>query len=582
MFFKMRKMDSFDYFTAATESDMTVNERFQEKLDFLAVTNLRRETVSNLADLYEKYSHDIMDKFYSRLLAIPTFKDIIHKHSSVDRLKETFHAHFMSLFKDELNLEYVFRRRQIAYTHARIGVLPNWMISAYTLINQLIIPLIIKDYSKDPEKLSEMLLAYDSLVTIDLQIVVETYIEIQAGSVVSGLGEIISYNTELEDIKDLMQFQESQMEEIIAANDSMQNLDASIEEISSSVEVLTEDTRKTLTELNDDLGALHEVTNILQTTDDGQKEMQENIVKLVNYVNNVAQLMTFITGIAEQTNLLALNASIEAARAGESGQGFSVVAEEVRKLADDTKVSVQSIHQDIEDLLKITNDISQLTDQFSKDLSRGVNDTLQITETLDQLNENLQMHGHRFEEIAETSRHQVISASDVAERNEHIMETMNKSREIVFQTGEAIYELSKMIDRYRTDAVSKNSIISQEDLIELTITDHLLWRWRIFNMLLGFDNLTVEEIGSAKDSRLGEWYYGMGQSLFSDERAYKELEKPFHKVYDIAYSAVQNYNSGKIKEAENLLEDLTNESLIVIKYLEALKKIIESEKMKYI
>ena len=67
-------------------------------------------------------------------------------------MKGLFDSHFISLFDDELDLDYVFKRRKIAYVHARIGVLPNWMISAYTLINQLIIPLIVKELSRDEEK----------------------------------------------------------------------------------------------------------------------------------------------------------------------------------------------------------------------------------------------------------------------------------------------------------------------------------------------------------------------------------------------------------------------------------------------
>ena len=81
----------------------------------------------------------------------------------------------------------------------------------------------------------DTLLAYDSLITIDQQIIVETYIEIQANSIVNGLGEVINYNTELDEIKQLIQFQDMQESDILTANASMQQLDASIEEVSVSI-----------------------------------------------------------------------------------------------------------------------------------------------------------------------------------------------------------------------------------------------------------------------------------------------------------------------------------------------------------
>lgn len=545
--FKRKKINqNYDYFSAAKNSDIEANERFKEKLDFLALSRIRRESVGFLRKIYENNRQHILDNFYDRLLEIPEFNQVIHTHSTVERLKGLFDSHFISLFDDELDLDYVFKRRKIAYIHARIGVLPNWMISAYTLINQLIIPLIVKELSRDQEKMLDVLLSYDSLVTIDQQIILETYIEIQAGSVVNGLGEIITYNTQLDTVKELIEFQEIQQQEIIAADQSMHELDESIEDIATSVGDISEQTKLALKKLNQDLDSLHQVSTILQTTDEGHKSMQEDIKRLVERVNSVAKLMELIQRIADQTNLLALNASIEAARAGEAGKGFAVVAEEVRKLADDTSTSVKSIHTDIQELLHITNNISSLTTQFSQDLHQGVTDTLHITQTLAELNKNLQQQGARFEEIATTTKVQAQSATTISERNHTITESMQKSKVIVFDMGSAIYKLSKMIDGYRSSTISKNFIISQEDIIELAITDHLLWRWKIYNLLLGFETMTEQDVGSPKESRLGEWYYGTGKKLLGDERVYVELEQPFIHVHEIAKKAVREYNVGHL------------------------------------
>ena len=366
------------------------------------------------------------------------------------------------------------------------------------------------------------------------------------------------------------------------ASDLMLQLDASIEEVAASIGDISEHTKSSLAELNNDLSSLQHVTEILQTTDEGQQQVQMDVAELVNRVNSVSSLMALIKGIADQTNLLALNASIEAARAGEAGKGFAVVAEEVRKLADDTKTSVESINKDISDLLSITKNIDELTQKSAHDLHKGVEDALHISKTLSELNESLQIQGARFEEIATTTKLQAESANEIAERNRNIAESTERSKTITFDTGAAIYKLSKMIDDYRSTTISKNFIIGEEDNIELNITDHLLWRWRIYNLILGFEEMKESDIGNSRDSRLGQWYYGQGKNLHGNERAYKELEKPFLEIHDIARKAVAASNSGQKDKAEQYLEQLTNVSNIVIEKLQELQQIVRTQKEQYI
>ncbi len=67
------------------------------------------------------------------------------------------------------------------------------------------------------------------------------------------------------------------------------------------------------------------------------RRVNKNLEGLLDKISKIGNIVAVIEDIANQTNLLALNASIEAARAGESGKGFSVVSEEIRKLAESTK-----------------------------------------------------------------------------------------------------------------------------------------------------------------------------------------------------------------------------------------------------
>src|SRR3712207_82593 len=82
------------------------------------------------------------------------------------------------------------------------------------------------------------------------------------------------------------------------------------------------------------------------------KEVKNDGVELEGKAHSINDIVLIVSQISEQTNLLALNASIEAARAGESGKGFSVVAEEVRKLAEQTQSAVEQINFNLGEFVK--------------------------------------------------------------------------------------------------------------------------------------------------------------------------------------------------------------------------------------
>ncbi len=149
---------------------------------------------------------------------------------------------------------------------------------------------------------------------------------------------------------------EKQQKAVVSSNEAVQNAEASTEEIrhkSAQVEENSSAVAKRAAE-----GNLSIDSSIRQI-----KDVEETVMTSASMVDRlgerskaIGEIVDTMTGIAEQTNLLALNAAIEAARAGEHGRGFTVVAEEVSKLAQESKESAEKIAGLIKEIQKDTDD----------------------------------------------------------------------------------------------------------------------------------------------------------------------------------------------------------------------------------
>ena len=212
--------------------------------------------------------------------------------------------------------------------------------------------------------------------------------------------------------------------------------------------------------------SLNEARQLFETA---QEKLNSSLIH-VKKVDQIGEMYSTILAITEQTNLLALNAAIEAARAGEHGKGFSVVADEIRKLADESKNTVSKL-QNITNLVtgsvadladnstnmlkfmneRVLNDYSLLletSEQYSKDAIYYYDNSTDLSATCEQLLATIQNMVSAINEIALAANEGAADINDIARKTMTINEKSAETKEMTFNIKESSDRMIEQAARF--------------------------------------------------------------------------------------------------------------------------------------
>jgi methyl-accepting chemotaxis protein WspA len=158
---------------------------------------------------------------------------------------------------------------------------------------------------------------------------------------------------------------------------------------------------------------------------------------------NINSMVTTINKVADQTNLLSLNAAIEAEKAGEFGQGFAVVATEIRRLADQTAVATYDIEQMVKEMQSAVSAGVMGMDKFAEEVRRGNEEVCGVTAQLVQIIQQVQALTPRFESVNDGMQTQSAAAGQISEALTQLGETAQQSAQALLQNTEAVEQLTE-------------------------------------------------------------------------------------------------------------------------------------------
>lgn len=160
-------------------------------------------------------------------------------------------------------------------------------------------------------------------------------------------------------------------------------------------------------------------------------------------VANITSVVTTINKVADQTNLLSLNAAIEAAKAGEFGQGFAVVAREIRRLADQTAVATLDIEQMVKEMQSSVSSGVMGMEKFAQEVQGAVREVNEISGQIAHIIEQVQGLGPRFESVNEGMESQSIGARQISEAMGQLSEATRATADSQREAAEAIQLLDQ-------------------------------------------------------------------------------------------------------------------------------------------
>lgn len=417
-------ISEYTQFPAASQSiNIHIHSDLKKQIHLIDLAPQDLAILKSFQPYVREHINEIVTVFYDKVFAVPSLRQIIEERTTIDRLKQTLNMYIIGMFDGEINEAAIQKRMKVAQMHFKIGLEPKWYMGTFQQVQEVIIRLINKQMPTN-EMQEKAMITISKLINFEMQIVLEEYEK----------ENLKLRESQYEIVKTELKSKISSMSESLAnhaedTSTSVEKVDVHASRMRESIHSNVESMRRIHVDATEGNKRVQQLESQMTFIKGSTENMASIINKLESSSNQIITIIAMVKQIAEQTNLLALNASIEAARAGAKGNGFAVVAQEVRKLAEQSKQSVQEITGLVHMSTNLTNQAVNTIIDVKQRVALGLEES---TETQTKFKKIL----HSIEENNKHINHVAVDMNELLQ----VIQAVGKDTRKVAITAESLHQ----------------------------------------------------------------------------------------------------------------------------------------------